>query len=154
MSILRYEENGIEFFTLEATGESGMSQSGLARLCGVKPHAVNQLVNSVITSSSPEFLKPLQEDELTLITSANEFNNATILKDTVCACILEWYAFESQRPTEAARQAFRKFATFGIRSWIQGHGLAKPLNHKVTARTAASSRYPQFSQPPRLAQPT
>ena len=149
MSILRYEENGIEFFTLEATGESGMSQSGLARLCGVKPHAVNQLVNSVITSSSPEFLKPLQGDELTLITSVNEFNNATILKDTVCACILEWYAFESQRTTEAARQAFRKFATFGIRSWIQGiTGWQNPLTTKLPPEPPPAADIPNSANLP------
>lgn len=119
MSILRHEENGVEFFTIAATGESGMSQSGLARLCGVQPHAVNQLLNSVITSSCPEFLKPLQGKDLTVITSFTEFQNASIVKDSVCALILEWYAFESQRPSEKARQAFRQFASLGIRGWIQ-----------------------------------
>ena len=119
MSILRHESNGVEFFTVEATGESGMSQSGLARLCGVKPHTVNQLLKLVITSSCPDFLKPLQNKELTLITSVNEFKNAIIIKDSVCAIILEWYAFESQRPTTKAKQAFRQFAAMGIRTWIQ-----------------------------------
>ena len=119
MSILRRELDSIEFFTVQATGESGMSQSGLARMCGVKPHAVNQLLKSVITSFCPDFLKPLQEKELTLGTSYHEFKNVTIIKDSVCAVILEWYAFESQRPTEKARQAFRKFAAMGIRTWIQ-----------------------------------
>ena len=120
MAILRYEENGIEFFTLEATGESGMSQSGLARLCGVDEKSVRRVLNLVRNSSCPEFLKPLQDMDLTLRASVNEFNNATILKDSVCAHILEWYAFESQRPSETARQAFRQFASLGIRSWIQG----------------------------------
>lgn len=120
MAILRYEENGIEFFTLEATGESGMSQSGLARLCGVRPDSVNKLLKGLMTSSCPDFLKPLQDKDLTLMASVNEFNNATILKDTVCAQILEWYAFESQRTNETARQAFRQFAALGIRRWIQG----------------------------------
>ncbi|WP_024547061.1 hypothetical protein [Picosynechococcus sp. NKBG15041c] len=119
MNILRYEENDIEFFTIQATGESGMSQSGLARLCGVSRQAVNQLVNSVSTSSCPEFLKPLQNRSLTLSSSYDEFKNAQVLKDFVCARILEWYAFESQRPTKEAQQAFRKFATLGIRTWIQ-----------------------------------
>jgi transcriptional regulator with XRE-family HTH domain len=120
MSILRYEENGIEFFTVQATGESGMSQSGLARLCGVRPDAVNKLLKGLMTSFCPEFLKPLQGMDLTLMASVHEFKNVTILRDTVCAQILEWYAFESQRPNETARQAFRKFASMGIRTWIQG----------------------------------
>ena len=53
------------------------------------------------------------------MTSVHEFKNATILKDVVCAKILEWYAFESQRTNETARQAFRQFASVGIRYWIQ-----------------------------------
>ena len=59
MNILRYEDNGIEFFTIQATGESGMSQSGLARLCGVGADSVNKLLKSVMTSSCSEFMKPL-----------------------------------------------------------------------------------------------
>ena len=118
-NILRHESDGIEFFTVQATGESGMSQSGLARLCGVTQKAVDNLLERLSTSSCSDFLKPLQDEELTLGTSVNEFNNATILKDSVCARILEWYAFESQRPTEKARQAFRQFAAIGIRTWIQ-----------------------------------
>ena len=96
-----------------------MSQSGLARLCGVTQKAVDNLLERFGTSSCSYFLKPLQGIELTLSTSVNEFNNATILKDSVCARILEWYALESQRPTEKARQAFRQFAVIGIRTWIQ-----------------------------------
>lgn len=119
MNILRHESDGIEFFTVQATGESGMSQSGLARLCGVTQKAVDNLLERLGTSSCSDFLKPLQDMELTLGTSVNEFNNATILKDSVCARILEWYAFESQRPTTKARQAFRQFAAIGIRTWIQ-----------------------------------
>lgn len=120
MSILRYEENGVEFFTVQTTGESGMSQSGLARLCGVSRQAIDQLLNSVSTNLCPDFLKPLQGNDLMLMASVNEFKNVTILRDTVCAHILEWYAFESKRRTETARQAFRKFASVGIRTWIQG----------------------------------
>ena len=119
MSILRYELNGIEFFTVQTTGESGMSQSGLARMCGVGSDAINKLLKSVMTSSCPDFLKPLQDMDLSLVKSYHEFKNATVIKDSVCALILEWYAFESQRPTEKARQAFRQFAAMGIRTWIQ-----------------------------------
>ena len=119
MSILRRESKGIEFFTIQTTGESGMSQSGLARMCGVGADAINKLLKSVMMGSCPNFLKPLQDKELALMKSVNEFKNVTIIKDSVCAIILEWYAFESQRPTEKARQAFRQFAAMGIRTWIQ-----------------------------------
>ena len=119
MTILRRETNGIEFFTVTATGESGMSQSGLARMCGVTQKAVDNLLDRLGTSTCPNFLKPLQGKDLRLSTSVHEYHNVTIIKDSVCAIILEWYAFESQRPTEKARQAFRQFAAIGIRTWIQ-----------------------------------
>ncbi len=118
--IIRVVEDGVEFFTITATGESGMSQSGLARLCGVDEGAVRKLLKSVRTSSSDKFLEPLWDMELTLRTSYREYKNAIILKDEVCVLMLEWYAFESQRPNDTARYSYRKFAKSGIRSWIQG----------------------------------
>ena len=117
--IIRVMEDGVEFFSVESTGESGMSQSGLAKLCGVTRQAIDKLLNSLSTSDCPEFLKPLQGKELTVTTSLKQYKNATIVKDEVCAVILEWYAFESQRPNDTARYSYRKFAKLGIRSWIQ-----------------------------------
>lgn len=108
--IIRAVEDGVEFFTVEATGESGMSQAGLARLCGVTRQAIDKLINSVSTSDCPDFLKPLQGKELTVTTSVGQYKNATIIKDEVCATVLEWYAFESQRPNDTARYSYRKFA--------------------------------------------
>lgn len=131
--IIRVEEDGVEFFTVAATGASGMSQSGLARLCGVDEGAVRKLLKSVRTSSSDKFLEPLWGMELALRTSCRQFNNAIILKDEVCVLILEWYAFESQRPNDTAKYSYRKFAKLGIRSWIQGITEWKPQDTKVLA---------------------
>jgi transcriptional regulator with XRE-family HTH domain len=116
--LIRVVEDSIEFFTVETTGESGMSESGLARLCGVTRKAVNNVLQSVSTSSCSDFLKVLQDIELTLSTSS-EYKNASVLRDEVCTLILEWYAFESQRPSEVARQSYRKFAKLGMRVAIQ-----------------------------------
>ena len=129
--IIRVVEDGVEFFTVTETGESGMSQSGLARLCGVSRQAVDKLIESVSTSKCPEFLEPLQGNVLTLATSVNQFKNATILKDEVCATLLEWYGFESQRTNDAAKYSYRKFAKLGIRSWIQGITGWQPQERKA-----------------------
>lgn len=111
--IVRAEIDGVEFFVLPS-GESGMSISGLARLCGVTQQALSKMLQSVPTSSCPEFLKCLQEVELMPTT-----NNVTFIHDRACATILEWYAFESRRTTDKARTTYRKFAQAGIRTWIQ-----------------------------------
>jgi hypothetical protein len=44
IAVLRTERDGVEFFTVVATGESGMSQSGLARACGVSQPSISELV--------------------------------------------------------------------------------------------------------------
>lgn len=44
LAVLRTERDGVEFFTIAATGESGMSQSGLARACGVSQPSISELV--------------------------------------------------------------------------------------------------------------
>ena len=45
MNITRVERDGIEFFTIDETGESGMSESGLARLCNVTSRAVFKTIS-------------------------------------------------------------------------------------------------------------
>ena len=47
MNITRVERDGVEFFTIDATGESGMSESGLARLCGVAQQSMNTFLKSL-----------------------------------------------------------------------------------------------------------
>ena len=49
LEILRTEENGVEFFTVATTGESGMSQRGLARACGVVHSTIQKLEKRVAT---------------------------------------------------------------------------------------------------------
>jgi hypothetical protein len=46
-SVIRLFQDNVEYFTVEITGESGMSISGLARICGVSSQAVQQLLASI-----------------------------------------------------------------------------------------------------------
>jgi hypothetical protein len=41
--IIRAVEDGVEFFTVEATGESRMSYSGLANLSGVNQSSISPI---------------------------------------------------------------------------------------------------------------
>jgi hypothetical protein len=43
------ENSCVEFYTVLATGESGMSQSGLAILAGVSPQALIKLETTLLT---------------------------------------------------------------------------------------------------------
>ena len=52
MNITRVERDGVEFFTIDATGESGISESGLARLCGVSRQSIHELLRSLVSGKS------------------------------------------------------------------------------------------------------
>ncbi|MEM6380295.1 MAG: hypothetical protein AAF705_19050 [Bacteroidota bacterium] len=57
-NILRTEEKGIEYFTVIATGKSGMSQRGLARACGKRLSTLQNLIENILTDRRvPEKLK-------------------------------------------------------------------------------------------------
>ncbi|MEG5049733.1 MULTISPECIES: hypothetical protein [unclassified Microcoleus] len=55
--IIRAIEDGVEFFTVEATGESGMSYSGLANLSGVNQSSISRLISDLMHKKAPKRLQ-------------------------------------------------------------------------------------------------
>lgn len=142
MNITRVERDGIEFFTIDATGESGMSESGLARLCGVAQQSMNSYIKSLrnlSTGNDPQSdLKPspggsvwLQARGLNTVEKTKIRNLAVVSADT-CATVIEHYAFHSKYKTPEALFVFQKLARLGITGWIQEathwHGNPVPKN--------------------------
>lgn len=116
--VIRYVQDGVEFYTHVFTGESGMSVSGLAQLCDAPRTTVNDLLRDLVNGNPrSECLKPWLAKDLWL--TERGINNAKITKDEVCAAVIEHYAYEANKPTERARFAFRKFGAIGVRTWIQ-----------------------------------
>lgn len=134
--------DGIEFY-VAPTGEAGMSVSGLARLCGVdanslkkrlkKHHATPVLEEEktaesiAITESPPRAASAFQGIEL----EVKAERNARVIRDDVCAEVVEYYAFDSEWATDIALYSYRKFARLGIRAWIHqvtGYAQANDLN--------------------------
>ena len=117
MNILRYEENGIEFFTLQTTGESGISHSGLAILCGISKQAIDKLVKNLPTLQAPKRLKAFTDKELHLTTNfRKQGGEVKILRADFCAAVIKHYALEGR---EIAEHSMDKFMTLGINTWIQ-----------------------------------
>src|SRR4028118_1096834 len=56
ITVLRTERDGVEFFTVVATGESGMSQRGLARAAGVSHTAIQKLESTLATRTPQKTL--------------------------------------------------------------------------------------------------
>lgn len=114
-----------EFYTVESTGESGMSQSALAVLCGVSQSAISQLENTLISRSPSEWLEDFVGETLTLISSdteaitvnGNPVGNLRVYRPDFCAAVIQHYAF---RNNQVAQYALRQFSTLGVNLWIQG----------------------------------
>ena len=64
--ILRVEENGIEYFTVVATGESAVSLRGLARMTGVPRQTTSRWLSDLSHGAIPKWLEPLQDMPLEL----------------------------------------------------------------------------------------
>jgi hypothetical protein len=116
--VIRHVEDETEFYTHVFTGESGMSVSGLARLCDTPQSTVDDLLRDLVTGKfRSDCLKPFASKDLWL--PERGVNNAKIVRDEVCAAVVEHYGYEAIKQTEKARFAFRKFGAIGVRTWIQ-----------------------------------
>lgn len=122
MNIICQEQDGVEFFTVEATGESGMSQSGLALLCGVSGSTILRYEKSLLRDGHSEELRLLLDKVSTLLrqgsysVNGRVVPNLKIYKSTFCAVVIQHYAMKGNK---AAIFSLTKFASMGIDTWIQ-----------------------------------
>ena len=117
MSILRYESNGIEFFTVQATGESGISHRGLAILCGISHWTINDLVKNLEAKKASKRLKAFIGRDLHLEgVYKKQGGEIKILRADFCAAVIKHYALEGR---EIAEHSMDKFMTLGVNTWIQ-----------------------------------
>lgn len=122
IQMVQKEVDGIEFYVSLDGTQSGMSESGLARLCGVSRHGVHDLLQKLRLSDGAskkpsETLKSLVGKDLYLQVEADK--NAQVIPADVCAVVIEYYAFESKAANETARFSFRKFSSKGMDLWIK-----------------------------------
>jgi hypothetical protein len=126
MNITRVDRDGVEFFTVDETGESGMSESGLARLCGVSPVSIHKFVSSsALTWDQEKALNPAFRKTIAFKPGSgknlksSQNSNIKILSALVCARVIRHYALESKYKTQEALFTLDKFSTAGITAWIQ-----------------------------------
>jgi hypothetical protein len=139
MNITRVERDGVEFFTIDATGESGMSEIGLARICGVTRQSISALLRDILAGKIDiNRSGPLQRNDLALqlkgipAIEKSTISKLSIVRAEVCAQVVKHYAFHSRHKTPEAMFALEKFASLGITAWIQEathwHGNPVPRN--------------------------
>lgn len=84
--------------TVFANGEAFISQTKVAELCGVKPHAISQWISKT-------------RDNLNL----NEYNQ---LDAKALELVIAYYAFDSQRTTKKAKDTARMFMKAGAKAYL------------------------------------
>jgi len=120
------DEDGAEYFTIKTTGQSGMSQSGLAKFVGTTPAAISRLISKVRLSDPtvnnlPSCLKPFAGMSLTLA-EYSDGQGRVIVEDGFCAAVVEYYAIWSKskqpRGNIKAQQALTLIQHLGMRVFI------------------------------------
>ncbi|MDJ0744562.1 MAG: helix-turn-helix domain-containing protein [Xenococcaceae cyanobacterium MO_167.B27] len=122
---LEVANDELEFYTVNATGESGMSQSALAKLAGVSQQALSKLEKALTTKSPSEYLKVhtgqdfyLTTTELNILTvDGKNPGKLTLYKAEYCGAVIAHYAMKGN---QTAFQSMAKFCSMGITKWIQG----------------------------------
>jgi len=119
-AIVRFvDDQGIEYFTVTATGESGMSQSGLARFCGVHHRAIQKFIGDQKDSIL---------DTARVSSATGRTMSVKIVRDTICAEAIAHYAKQG-RPE--AIKSLIGFAAIGIRSFIHSQTGWTPQSKSV-----------------------
>jgi hypothetical protein len=122
IQMVQKEVDGIEFYVSADGTQSGMSISGLARLCGISRHGIHDLLQKIqlndgASKKPSEALKSLWGKDLYLQVEADK--NAQVIPADVCAAVIEYYAFESKAANNTAKFSFRKFSSKGMDLWIK-----------------------------------
>lgn len=112
MNFLRIPEEIKNEFTVDVDGKAYLSQSALARLCGVSQSAINQLLERIATSKVlSKSLQPF---------AGNDYRGISkMIPDTLAAAIINHFAMFSRHKTARAKEVAIAFQAVGIRTWIQ-----------------------------------
>ena len=119
------EVNGIEMGVLE-NGMPYLTESGLARMCGIDRKVLNRLA-----ANWPEERTKPRGQKIDALLSEGGYSGETLYlssehrgsainayPEPVCLALLEYYAFVTDEPREQAVQAFRTLAKTTFRAFI------------------------------------
>ncbi len=125
---LRTEVNGIELFTNARSGESGMSQTGLARACGVSRQTIIKVEATLVTKAPSKRLEAFVGKALTLVTNATKNGKAVkVYRSAFCAAVIKHYA----KTHEKADEFDAAIGEIGLTSFIQSQTGWLPEQYKA-----------------------
>ena len=119
--------NDIEFYVSSDGTQVGVSQVGLARLCGVPETTMRRTLASLADCAvrhkwANTSLEMVLNDQLDrpLDLAISSGNQAKVIDGEIAAAIIYYYAEESPRKTQEAKFSLKKFALKGFQSWVKG----------------------------------
>lgn len=124
------EHDDIELYVSADGKESGMSVRGLSRFCGVPRTTLTTLLTKLNSADNtdgsdvPESLKAFVGEGFsrTVQGDAGSGRLANIVTYKACEAIIYYYAYVSNRVSKEVKQAainaHRKFAQYGLHKWI------------------------------------
>jgi hypothetical protein len=116
--ILHVEENGVEYFTVIATGESGISVTGLSELTEIARRTLGGWLNNLGERKTVKGLESLLGKDLYLgETPEKRGGKVKAVKAEYAYEILEFAAYERQ--SKKARQTLKDCGVIGLNSFIQ-----------------------------------
>lgn len=130
--ILKAEENGIEYFTVAATGESGMSQRGLARACGKSHTAIQKIEKLVATGGAGKRLNRFTGQALRVAT--NSPGMPIVYASNFCSAVIKHYAYQG---SEIAQDIDDLTSDVGITHFIQAKTGWTPEQYKAAPQAQA-----------------
>lgn len=115
----------MEFYTIKANGESGMSRNSLAKMCGVSGQTLSALENTLAKKAPSYYLKPYvnqgftlaKSDQVIFTVEGKKVGNLTLYKSDYCAAVITHYAMKGN---QIALHYLGNFCAFGITKWIHG----------------------------------
>ncbi|MCA6430221.1 MAG: hypothetical protein IM613_12370 [Cytophagales bacterium] len=111
------DENGIEFYVSRDGTQTGVSISGLARLCGVDESSIRNIIKSVREEKNTRALKNYTGQLFHLQMTSEQ--QAKIVTTEAASYIIFYYAFESSVANDTAKFTAKQFATMGMHNWVK-----------------------------------
>jgi hypothetical protein len=146
----------IEFYVSNDGLITGLSISGLARLCGVDRKAIGNLLNAAENEGGSKTIVKWLESftDKVFVPGVIGSNGAKIVDCKAAARVIRYYAYESLNKTEIAKHSYDKFAEIGIETWVKTitglseedkldklYGLITNLYTKIDNMEASTVRY-------------
>ncbi len=125
------EKDYLDFYTIKANGECGMSLSTLASLAGVNKSSISRLENTLLHKSPSHYLQSyvnqdftlLRSDQVKLTIDGKNVGNLTIYKSDYSAAVITHYAMKGNK---VALHYLANYCAMGMTNWI----------HDITGYTA------------------